>query len=156
LIDDFFEVNVDNPHKQWDRIWDLIPSRLPQRDKMLTSASPSILSILTMCRHFGEGNNSLCCFYSRVRRSHDTTTSDSFSAKHQIQHSWTRLLGMMAILVTVKIRLQAMMRLRKQGKMAARSGCGLYSPVIQFLLDKILDIYKKNVTKEDLSTYVSS
>jgi hypothetical protein len=44
----------------------------------------------------------------------------------------------------------------KTGKDGDEIRVRLYSRVIQFFLNKILDIYEKNVTREDVSSYVSS
>jgi hypothetical protein len=170
LIDDFLEMNGDalaeelkgekedvhTPQKQWDRVWDLIPSRLPQRDKLLTSGSPSILSILSTCMHAGEGNQlSLLLLLSRaslagydhirfiLRKLSDSTFKDeAFRDDGDFSDS--------------EDSFASNNEATKTGKDGDETRVRLYSHVIPFLLDKIPDIYEKNMTKEDLSTYVSS
>jgi len=171
LIDDFLEISGDtlmetasdpkkeddeNYQKPWSKVWDLLPSDLPGVDKLLLTSSPSILSVLGICMHAMDGSKlSLLSFlshltlagYSHLRvllqKTSESSLSentfrnddDNFSDSDDSFASDDAAKNMGA---GDEIKIQQ------------------YTRVIQFLIEKIRDIYKKNAGSEELSTFPSS
>lgn len=172
LFDDFLEINGDELVKaingdsrkgdkfapeQWKESWDLLPSDLPKIDKLLVTPTPSILSVLVVCMHAKDGSrSSLLLLLSHlavagfarlqtlVRKASGNTLAeggfrnsgdDDFSDSDDSFASDT-----------------GAETAEKKGELIRVERC---AQVIQFLMEKIRDIYQ-NAANDNVASFPSS
>ena len=169
LIDDFLEISGEallvtvadkddaSSQQQWGKVWDLLPSALPPINNVLSTPNPSILSVVGICMHAMKGNTlSLLSFLSHLALAGyeclgilvqkpsggASFTENTFHDDDCFSDSDDSFLSDDAA--------------KNDRKQDEEIGVQQYTRALQFLIEKIADIYEKNAVSEDLSSYLSS